>query len=172
MATYEEIRGTINSGDLIALTHKEWNSFYDLQVQAVRIFTESEYSHVAVTWVVGGRIFLIESAQPKVRIFPLSNLKDSGFYLIQTPDKPMTERELEYGLKHVGIGQYSKLQAIEGQLNLLNIGDDGLWQCAEYVIAMRRLSGLDLGIKATPGAVVQKALELGYSLQYITNKKE
>jgi len=172
MTTYVEARSQIKSGDLVALTHKAWSSLYDLQVQAVRVFTESEYSHICVAWVVAGRVFVIESVEPKVRIFPLSNLADEGFYLIQTPDKPMTDAELEYGLKWVGVGEYSKLQAIEGQLNMLEVGTDNLWQCSEFTIAMRRLSGLDLGGKVTPSGVVQKALELGYSLQYITNKKE
>ena len=163
---YAEIRSTIKSGDIIALTHTEWDSLYDLQVQAVRIFTQSEYAHVAVAWVVGGRVFLLESVTPEVRIMPISNLADHGFYLIQT-NTPMSEAELEYGLSYVGQGKYSKLQAIGGQLNTLDIGEDNLWQCSEYVIAMRRLSGLDLGNKATPSGVVQAALRQGLTLKYI-----
>lgn len=167
MKTYSEIRSQIKSGDIIALTHTEWNSLYDLQVQAVRVFTQSEYCHVAVVWVFAGRVLVIESVTPKVRIFPLSNLKDAGFYWIPT-DTPMSDAELEYGLSKVGLGEYSKLQAIAGQLETLEIGEDDLWQCSELTIAMRKLSGLDLGPKATPAAVVQKALETGLTLNYVT----
>ena len=167
MKKYNEVRDSIKSGDIIALTHTEWDSLYDLQVQAVRIFTQSEYAHVALTWVVGGRVFVIESVTPKIRIMPLSNLKDSGFYWIPT-NHPMTDAELEYGLSKVGMGEYSKLQAVQGQLETLHIGEDDEWQCSELVIAMRRLSGLDLGPKATPAAVVQKALEKGLTLSYVT----
>jgi hypothetical protein len=164
---YEEARPLMRSGDLVALTHLQWASLYDLQVQAVRVFTQSEYCHIAVIWVVGGRVFLIESVSPKVRIFPLSNLEDAGFYWIPTPDKPMTDAELEFGLSKVGHGSYSKMQAIAGQLNLLDIGDDDDWMCAELTTVMRRLSGLDLGPKATPAANIKSALRQGYPLHYV-----
>jgi hypothetical protein len=112
-------------------------------------------------------VFLIEAVSPKVRLMPLSNLKDTGFYWIKT-DTPMSDEELEYGLKWVGVGEYSKLEAIEGQLGTLDVGSDDKWQCSELVIAMRKLSGLDLGPKITPAAVVQKALEKGFTLNYIS----
>lgn len=166
---YQKIRDHIKSGDLIALTHTEWDSLYDLQVQAVRIFTQSEYAHVALAWVVGGRVFLIESVTPKIRLLPLSNLKDVGFYWLPT-HKEMTDAELEYGLSMVGSGEYSKLQAIAGQLETLHIGEDDNWQCSELVIAMRRKSGVYLGDKATPSAVVKAAQGLGNPTYYVKNE--
>lgn len=166
---YADIRDSIRSGDLIALTHEAWNSLYNLQVQVVRITTESEYCHVCVAWVFAGRVFVIESVSPKIRIFPLSNLQDHGFYWIPT-DVPMSDAELEFGMSRVGLGEYSKVQAIEGQLNMLTIGEDELWMCAELTIAMRRLSGLDLGPKATPAAVVKKAQERGYATRFVLTK--
>lgn len=162
---YEDIRSKIKSGDIIALSHDQWGSVYDLQVQAVRVFTQSEYCHVAVAWVIGGRVFLIEAVEPFVRIFPVSNLT-SGFYWIPT-STPMTDEELSLGLKQVGVGHYSKLQAIKAQLNMLDVGADALWECAELTLTMRKLSGLALGNKATPAAVVQEALKLGLVLNYI-----
>ena len=167
---YAEARPQMKSGDLVALTHTQWASLYDLQVQAVRIGTESEYCHIAVVWVVAGRVFLIESVVPKIRIFPLSNLKDHGFYWIPT-DVPMSDAELEFGLSRVGYGDYSKLQAVAGQLGWLKIGEDELWFCAELVWMMRRLSGLTLGKKATPAAMVQSALEKGYALRFVLTNK-
>lgn len=170
---YAEVRGQIKSGDLIALTHKTWNSLYDLQVQAVRIATESEYCHVCVAWVVADRVFVIESVTPVVRIFPVSNLQDHGFYWMPVgKDYPMTEEELRFGLKRVGLGEYSKLEAIQGQLGTLNIGEDEKWMCAELTLVMRRLSGIDFGPKATPAAVVEKAQEKGYPVYLVLNDKD
>lgn len=166
---YEDIRPRIKSGDLIALSHDAWCSLYDIQVQAVRLFTQSEYSHVCVAWVFGGRVFVIESVEPKVRIMPLSNMLDIGFYWIPT-DVPMTDRELEFSMSKVGLGSYSKIQAIAAQLDMLEIGADNEWECAELTIMQRRQSGLDLGPKATPSEVVQKALELGYSLHFVNRE--
>jgi hypothetical protein len=167
---YAEARSKIKTGDLVALTHSAWASLYDLQVQAVRIGTQSEYCHVCVAWVIGGRVFVIESVEPVVRIFPMSNFEDHGFYWIPT-DVPMSSEELEFGLARVGLGKYSKVQAVEGQLNILRIGEDELWMCAELTIAMRRLSGLDLGPKATPAAVVKRAQELGYPTFFVLTNK-
>jgi hypothetical protein len=165
---YASCRDKIKSGDIIAFTHTSWETLDDIQVQAVRTFTQSEYSHVAVAWVFAGRVFLIEAVMPKVRIIPLSNrLEEEGVYWIPT-DVPMSEDELDASMKEVGVGAYSKWQAIQGQLETLDIGSDSEWQCAELTIAMRRLSGLDLGPKATPSKVVQKCLELGYQVNYIT----
>lgn len=165
---YAQARNQIKSGDLIAMTHNQWNSFYDLQVQAVRTGTQSEYCHMCVAWVIAGRVFVIEAVNPLVRIFPLSNLKDAGFYWLATPDTPMSDKELEFGLSWVGRGEYSKWQAIEAQLNTLDVGADDKWECAELTICMRRLSGLDLGSKATPAAVVQEALKKGYTLAFVS----
>lgn len=167
---YAEAREQIKSGDLIALTHIAWSSLYDLEVQAVRFGTQSEYAHVCVAWVFAGRVFVIESVKPVVRIFPLSNLKDHGFYWVPT-NVPMINEELEFGMSQVGFGKYSNIQAVMGQLNTLNIGEDDIWQCSEFTIAMRRHSGLDLGSKATPAAVIKKAQECGYPLNFVLTNK-
>lgn len=164
---YSEIKEKIRSGDLIALSHKDWGSLYDLQVQAVRIFTESEYSHVALAVVIGDTPFLVEAVEPKIRLMPIANMLEDGFYWIPTTHI-MTDKELDFGMSKVGKDRYSKIEAIGGDLGLLDIGEDNYWQCAEFVIAMRKISGLDLGDHATPASVVQKALELGMSLQFVT----
>ena len=165
---YSDIRHKIKSGDIIALSHSKWNSFYDLQVQAVRLFTQSEYCHVGLVWSVGGRLFVIESVSPKVVITPLSNYVKEGFYWIPV-EKPMSKAEITFALSKVGKGQYSKWQAIKAQFNALKIGEDDLWECAEFIIACRKLSGVDLGNKATPSAVVKKLQEDGYTIHYINN---
>ena len=74
MKKYSEYRDQIKSGDLLAWSHRGFRSWHDFKVQAVRLFTQSEYSHVGIAWVVGGRVFVIEAVEPRVRIFPLSKL--------------------------------------------------------------------------------------------------
>ena len=163
---YSQAREHIKSGDIIAFTHKAWCSLYDIQVQAVRVFTKSEYSHVAQVWVFGDRVFVIEAVEPFVRIVPLSNILELGFYWLPS-DTKMGAGELEYAISQVGIGAYSKIQAIAAQLDMLKIGADDKWECAELVIALRKMSGVNLGNKATPSAVVQKALENGSTLVFV-----
>lgn len=153
---YSTNRDRFKSGDLIALTHKAWGSFYDLQIQAVRISTESEYSHVGLVWVVGGRVWVIESVKPFIRMVPLSHLAAQGFYWLPL-DKPISDAELEFALSEVGVGVYSKWQGILAFFRRLKLVNDGLWECAKFVIMCRRMSGVDLGDVATPSAVVRAA---------------
>lgn len=167
---YADIRSEIKSGDILAWGHDDWNNIYDLQIQAVRVFTQSEYSHVGLAWVVGGRVFVIESVVPKIRIVPLSNMLEDGVYWL--PQKvSMSEAELEFALSKVGVGVYSKWQAMMAQLRRLTIGADNLWQCAEFVIECRKLSGVSLGDKATPAEVVKAAQENGSPTYFITDRK-
>lgn len=167
---YSDIRDKIKSGDLIALGHEAWETIGDIESQIVRVVTQSEYSHVCVAWVFAGRVFVIEAVKPKIRLMPLSNMLKIGAYWLPT-DTPMTVPELEFGMSKIGLEGYSNLDAIEGQLGNLVIGENDVWQCSELTICMRRLSGLDLGNKATPSAVVRSALEQGFPLNYITEQE-
>jgi hypothetical protein len=164
---YSEYRSNIKSGDLIAYTHYGWANWYDLQVQAVRIFTESEYTHVGLVLELGGRLFLLESVVPVIRLVPLSNSIDkNGFYHLPM-HTDINNEELEFSLSKLGRGKYSKIEAILAQFRKIKIGANDLWECAEYVIACRRLSGVDLGDVATPAEVVRSALKLGKEMRLI-----
>lgn len=153
MAEYEKIRSVIKSGDILAWSHRKWSSWYDLQIQAVRFFTQSEYCHVGTAWVVGGRVFVIEAVTPKVRIYPLSKLLP--FYLIPLNDTWAMQAE-EFALAQVGC-DYSKWKAIKSFFGKPDY--DSLWQCAELTVEIAKLNGIDLGEHYTPSAVVQAALE-------------
>lgn len=167
---YEDFVKVAKAGDIIAVSHQTWSSIPDIESQIVRVVTESEFSHVAVVLENDGITpRILEAVVPTVTVNPVSRYLDYGFYHIATPNKPMTEAERQYGLSKVGQG-YSKYEAVEGDLDLLDIGADALWQCSELTIAMRRFSGLDMGPKATPAAVVQKALALGCTLQFVEPK--
>lgn len=154
---YDQARPLIQSGDLLAFSHYTLRDLYDLQIQIVRCATQSEYSHVGIAYVMGGRVWLIESVVPKVRMIPLSNvLQDGPFYW--TPlGTPLSDAELEFYCSEMGVGDYSKLEAVQAQLGRLDIGANHDWECAELVISGRRRSGLDLGPKAVPTDVVRAA---------------
>lgn len=167
--TYTSARAQIQSGDLIALKHKRWRTFYDWQVQAVQTVTQSPYCHVAQVWAVGERLFVLEAVTPLVRMVPLTYFAMEGFYWIQI-GTPMNDVELAKALEQVAIAGYSKWQALLAFFGRLELGADQVTQCCEYVITNRRLSGVDLGPVATPAAVVQAALAQGKPLFYVQGK--
>lgn len=163
MRNYIEARAGIRSGDLLAWTHRGWKSFNDLQIQLVRAVTRSEYSHVAIAYEMDGRLFAIEAVVPMVRIFPLSLLGD--FYHIPIQANWSSDAA-EFALSHVG-ESYSKWQAVTSLFRTLK--NDKLWECAELAIAIASRSGVDLGNRSTPTAVVQAAMSQNSPCWYISN---
>jgi hypothetical protein len=163
---YDEVRSTFQTGDIIAISRDQLRSWHDIPGHIIRLFTRSEYSHVGMVWVIGERVFLVESVTPLVRIIPLSNLKERGFYHVCI-GKDFSASELQYIVSTIGASKYSRWQAILAYFKRLKIGADDKFECAELVIAARRLSGVQLGNVATPSAVVKRLLEQGYKLQYV-----
>lgn len=155
-SNYEVVRPQIKAGDLIALSHYSWANWYDLASQFVRVFTMSDYSHTAV--VIGledDRLMIVESVRPVIRKIPLSDYLERGFYWLPLPE--MGPEGRHFLMSRLGTGKYSIWQGILAQLHQLAIGSDELWECAELVIAARRLSGVELGPVAVPGEVVHVA---------------
>jgi hypothetical protein len=159
---YSKAREQIRSGDILAWTHRSWKTWYDFKIQMVRLFTQSEYSHVATAWVIGDRVFVIEAVTPLVRIFPLSKL--GSFYWIPTNCKWSDTAE-EFALDKVGQG-YSQLQAIQAFFG--KVTNDDKWECAELASRIAEIDGIDLGKLYTPSAVVNKALENDFEMHLIT----
>jgi len=161
---YKDIRKDIKSGDILAWSHRGWKSWYDIKIQFVRIFTRSEYSHVGTAWVIGDRVFVIEAVQPKVRIYPLSKLKD--FYWIPM-NAPWLDSTLEYALEAVG-DNYSQAQALQAPFN--EPKEDSLHQCAELTARTARKDGIELGTVYTPSEIVRNAQLLGNGLFLVEDK--
>ena len=162
---YEDVRPTITSGDIIAFTHTGWSSWSDIESQIVRMATRSEFSHVAMAWVVAERIFLLEAVVPEIRIFPLSNFKE--FFLLRNC-VPLSIEAEEFALSRVG-EKYSKWEAIKGYFGRNR--DDRYWQCAEFVSSVLSRDGIDLPGKDTPTDLVRGAMDvLGCNLELITNR--
>lgn len=159
---YKDVRSDIKSGDILAWTHRGFGSWYAIKIQAVRFFTRSEYSHVGVAWVVGGRVLVIEAVTPLARIFPLSKLGD--FYRL-TPEINWTTEVETFALSHVG-QKYSQWQAVKAFFGLTSEAD-GLAQCAELVRGILRASGDPADVDATPSEVVNYLLENGKTLTLI-----
>lgn len=160
---YNDYRGNIKSGDLLAWSHRPWGSLYDFKIQMVRVFTRSEYSHVGVAWVIAGRVFVIEAVEPKVRIYPLSKLGDFYHTSMNAPWRPETE---EAAIGYVG-RDYSQLDAVRAFFEPL--GDNVVSECAALVLQVYKHDGIDLGNRATPDAVVKAAQMRGNPTFYITN---
>lgn len=167
MTNYEEIRPQIQSGDILAWSHKGWKSFYDVQIQLVRMATRSEYSHIGVAWVVAGRVFVIEAVVPQVRIYPLS--KEVPFYWIPCGKYYWNDEVEEYALNKVG-DEYSKIQAIMAFFNKIRTGEDSLWQCSELANKVLTVGGLLKTDEAvsTPTAVVEVLQNKGYPTYLVT----
>lgn len=162
---YAAARPKIRSGDLLAWSHERWGSWYDFKVQMVRMFTRSEYCHVGLAWVIGGRVFALEAVQPMVRTFPLRKL--APFYWIPLGARWAAATE-EFALERVG-DPYSEAQAVLAGLGRLKIGADRIQQCAEYVLAVLHTDGvgLDLRTRATPSGVVRAAQALDKALYFV-----
>lgn len=162
---YPAARAAIDSGHLLAWSHRGWCSLYDLQVQAVRLFTQSEYCHVGIAWAIGDRRFVLEAVSAGVRIFPLSRLLP--FYWLPT-DGLWTMDAEAFALSKVG-ERYSKLQAIEAYLGRLTAGADNAWQCAEYAAMVLKVTGHGgLDRDTTPSKLVAAMLARGSPLHLIT----
>ena len=153
---YAEYRPLIKSGDVIAHTHRGIRSWYDLKVWLVRLFEQSEYTHVAVAWVVGGRVFLLEAVGSGVRIFPLS--LDLPFFHL--PWHALTDAQLEFALAQAG-KPYSYVDCVEGYLGVKDT-EKSHWQCSKYVAQV-----LGLPCPQAPSAVVAYLLENGAPLTQV-----
>ena len=141
----------------MAWSHRGWRTWYDLKIQFVRMFTQSEYSHVGIAWVFGGRVFVIESVTPVIRIVPLSNLLPC--YWINTGASWGSDAE-EYALSLVGTGRYSQWEAIKAFFGANNTTNNA-WECAEFVKAVLEKDGIVLPGRAVPSDVVYAAQKRG-----------
>jgi hypothetical protein len=165
MTNYEDYRSKIKSGDVIAFSNSDWD-LKTIASQIIRIATRSEYNHVGLVFKISGRLMLVEAVVPYVRMVPLSDYVEKGFYVLHMKTPP-SKAETEFAMSLVGKQKYSVWQAVKAFFKQLKIGDDEFWQCAELVITARRLSGVNLGDVATPSRIVKESLLQGYEISYV-----
>lgn len=158
---YRQARPLIRSGDILAWSHRGIQSWHDLKIWFVRMFTRSEYSHVGTAWVVGERVFVIEAVVPKVRIYPLSKLGEFYWLPMGAYWRKATET---LALSYVG-DDYSQIQAIQSPF--ITPPADEEWQCAELVATIARQDSIDLGHAFTPSAIVLAAQKRGAKLLFV-----
>jgi ASC-1-like (ASCH) protein len=161
---YTDIRREIKSGDILAFEHNSWKTIKDLEIQVVKWFTKSIYSHVGIAWVVGNRVLIIEAVQPLVRIYPLS--KCTPFHWIPCGSKYWNEHIEEATLCYVG-EEYSKWEAIKAAFNKLKAGASEKWECAELAnvaLAMGNLLKVDQALSTPADVVWHLNMELGFPI--------
>lgn len=153
---YAQARTAIKTGDIIATSHREgwFHSWHSFKINFVRLWQKSEYSHVAVAWVVAGRVMVLESVTGGIRPFPLSRMLPC--YHIAC-DEPF---DVEKAMSVCG-EPYSELEAALGALGKTD-DTNGRWQCSEYVRWVKNWL-----CQATPSAIVDHALMLGGALTRI-----
>ena len=127
---YADTRSKIRSGDVLFWSHKPMRSWYDLQIQLIRFFTRSEWSHTAVAWVIGERVFVLEAVSQGVRIYPLSQTED----FMWVSRGIFSDTQEKFALAHVG-EPYSKWDAIRSFFGASN-DKDSQWFCSEYVCSV------------------------------------
>ncbi len=149
---YSELRPAIKSGDVLAWSEGGWTTLHDIEVSIVRMVTQSEFAHVGVAYVVGGRVFVVEAVCPLIRIFPLS--KELPFYYLRTPNAWWNDNSEFKLLSRVGL-PYSKWEAIKAFFTKDTNGQM-VWECAKLVnqTLLEFDSGFD-DINDTPTAVVK-----------------
>lgn len=160
---YSEFREQIRSGDLLAWSHRGWSSWYDIKVQAIRVFTQSEYCHVGMALVLGGRVWVIESVTPLVRLVPLSNLLP--FYHINLHRFHLWQEDIEHALSYVGNDEYlySQIEAIKAFFET-NDPENKKLECAEFVKMIWNRAGLVVPGRDVPSDLVRETLGLGGKL--------
>lgn len=164
---YSEVRELMESGDVFATSHYDWESREDLEIQIVRFFTQSEFAHVGIVVVDDGRVWLLEAVMPEVRKIPLSELKGK-FYWIPMK-KPLSLEATKFALSLEGM-EYSKLEAMRGYFDINDESDDKT-QCAEVVRIVRNKDGIILNGRATPTSVVYDCMELSNPLIMVNDER-
>ena len=147
---YDLIRGAIKTGDLLAWSAGGWTNWHDIQISLVRMFTQSEFSHVGMACVFGERVFILEAVGQGVRLYPLS--KELPFYYLSRP-RELSEKALNYAFEQLG-ERYSKWQAIKSFFGAITIGSDDEWECAEYIMSIYGVDGEHIPVNATPTKLI------------------
>lgn len=158
---YAAVRNQIKTGDMLAWTHRSWRTWYDIKVMLIRLFTQSEYCHVGIALVMGGRVWVLEAVTPHVRLVPLSNLLPC----YHITGNGMSDEQVEAGLALVGKENvtYSQAEAVRAYFGKNN-RNDGQIECAEMVNTLLALPCSD-----TPSATVEYLLGQGSILTELQN---
>ena len=155
---YQQIRDKIKTGDMLLYRNHKGGGFRAI---AERWFvshgTASPYTHVGVAWVDHDRVFVMDittrGCAPRL-------LSTTGSFDWAPAPKELSETALQFAFDCFGEWEYSRWQAILGELGLLTIGKDMQGQCAEYALSIWQTDGMAPSEKATPAACADGALSV------------
>jgi len=153
---YLNYRENLVSGDVVAWKGKS------LVSKIIRLFTNSEYSHVGLVWVSNNRVFIIEAVYPLVRIVPLSSLLPCYVISMGKSLEPYAESN---ALSMVGVATYSAWEAILSYFGLNR--DPSSWQCVEFVKSILKDNNQEILGLDTPSEFILNIQKQGKSVIYL-----
>lgn len=161
---YNDFRPAIKTGDLLAFSHVSWETWRDWLNHAVRFYTESEFSHVGMAYVINDRVFVLEAVAEGVRMFPLST--SLPFYHVSNP-KPLTETAANYAFNKLGVKYENRFKMLLNVFFNMELNKNGRLQCSEYFNLILRANDQFLTVIDTPAAIVGSAMKRWGPLTYV-----
>lgn len=156
---YTEYRNNIRTGDILAWSNRARGS---IGSNIVRLFTESEYSHVGMAYIYKGRVFVLEAIYPCIRIVPLGNLLPC--YVIHMEKNLSLDAE-DFAFSLIGTGRYSFLEAAKSYFGLNN--SESGWQCVEYVKCILKHNNFEITCRDVPSDLILELQKLGKTVAYL-----
>ena len=163
---YEKAKFGFRNGDLFFQSHGDWTSWKNIQVEMVRIFTLSTFSHSGVINVdTDGNVYAVEAVEPSVHRVPMSTRGD--FYHVSLPEHMVKwSVSTDAYIKRIIGTPYSRIDAVRAYFGPLPAGM--VSECAAMTREVMIRAGVDLGTISRPDTVWLNAMELGATVQYIS----
>lgn len=161
-----EKRQAIQSGDLLVWKKSKKSFMSSLTLEIIRLATRSNFAHVAVAWVMDGRLFAVEATQPCVR---LTVIKDSDEFYHLGMGVSWSQDSEEYLIDKIGL-KYSVIDAVRAFLGIC-VSNDRRYQCAELAHEFYEKHDIALGDAFTPSELVDAILaKREASVNFVTPK--
>ena len=164
---YRYCRDAIKSGDLLLWTQPSWASWKGIKIQIVRLWQSmkygkeyGKYTHAGIA-LVGplGRVWVIESVSPLIRMVPLSNVLPASWCPVESRWDSQTT---EWLAPLIGTGKYSEVEAMAAAAGLDETA--GSWECAKlYRLALLQ-AGRNFDCLSVPSALAIEAVKDGHEI--------
>lgn len=156
---YPTARAQLKTGDMVLYRNHQGGG---LRAIIERWFvthgTASPHCHVGVAWADGDRRLWVMDITTKGCAPRL--LSKTGSFDWSPAPRELSPEALAYAHDCFGEWVYSRTQAVEGELDLLDVGADKKGQCAEFAISVWRMSGMAPTLHATPAACATGAMDV------------
>lgn len=161
MNKYSEYRQSIRTGDVLVWSRRYNGSLRDIAPWFIRLFTQSEYNHVGIAYVINDRVMVMEAVTPLIRMVPLS--EHLPCYLLHMDGLSAEAESKAFSL--IGKGRYSVLESIKSYFGINS--NKNRWQCVEYAKEVLRANGIEVPGRDTPSEFVLELQKMGRNLVYI-----